>query len=496
MSELNLALAHLDVKRGRPDENLAELLRLFNQAADQGARIMAGPEMSLSGYCFESREEIAPLVQTADGPAGTALAELARRRQLYIVAAWAECDTVTGIFYNSAFVFGPDGALIKRYRKVNAESRWACPGPAVQDNVFDTPWGRMGLLVCADSYHSLMPRVTALKGADLIFVPANWPSSGLAPGSIWRMRAVENGCYVAAVNRTGLDKTMDCRSGYSCLITPSGEMPLNQKSEDTALMWARLPLDDQGHLAGVRRREIMSTRRPGSYYRLLGNFSGINDLTGFLKLPPAGFLDIHCVTPGSGQDPLDCFEEHYRQFNPGSLVLLPRHQYGDQALERLQSLAAASGLAVLASRRSDGLVCFWKGPEERQWQMPDKTGFHEGFPRVDFGPARIMITPLKDLLHPELALSAAKWGCDLAVCSEHCLDEDKAELAALRPIEQIAVAVCAKNGAAIGLTPQGHQPGRGARAAAGDRCSYVLDTNETRRKRFQDRIDFDTLFHA
>lgn len=494
MTELNIALVHLDVKHGRPDENLAEILRLCRQAADQGAKIVAGPEMSLSGYSFASREEIAPFVQSADGPAGAALAELARERHIYIVAAWAESDPLTGIFYNSAFVFGPDGTLVKRYRKVNGESRWACPGPAVQDNVFDTPWGRMGLLICADSYHSLMPRVTALKGADLIFVPATWPSLGLSTSRMWRMRALENGCFLVAVNRTGQDQNMDCRSARSYLATPGGEIWLDQQSDETALMMVKLPLDDQGRLAGLRRSEIMSSRRPSSYYRVLGNFSGINDLTGFLKLPPPGLLDIHCLVPESGQNPLDCFQKHTRLISPGSLVLLPQHQYSDQDLESLRRLALSAGVAVVATRRADGPTCFWKGTEERQWQLPDESGLHEGFPRVDWGPARIMIAPLQDLWHPELALSAAKWGCDLAVCSEHSLNEDQIDLVALRPIEQIALAACAKNGAAIGLIPQGHQAPRGARAAQGDRCSYDLDTHETRHKRFQDRIDFETLF--
>jgi hypothetical protein len=228
----------------------------------------------------------------------------------------------------------------------------------------------------------------------------------------------------------------------------------------------------------------------------LGNFTNIHDLTGFLKLPPPGLLDIHCLVPELGQDPLDCLKKHFKHIRPGALVLLPRYKYSDQTLERLQKLAVQTQVSIVAARRSrsDGLVCFWKGAEERQWRLPDEAGFHDGYPRVDFGPARIMIATLKDLRHPELALSAAKWGCDLAVCSERHLSENQADLVALRPIEQIALAACAKNGAAIGLIPQGHQPGRGARAAAGDRCSYVLDTNETRCKRFQDRIDFETLF--
>ena len=112
MLELNIALAHLAVEPGRPEENLAELLRLYRQAADEGAQIVVGPEMSLSGYCFESREEIAPFVQEAQGPAGTALGKLAKERGLYVVAAWAERDPLTGLFYNSAFAFAPDGALV------------------------------------------------------------------------------------------------------------------------------------------------------------------------------------------------------------------------------------------------------------------------------------------------------------------------------------------------------------------------------------------------
>ena len=507
MAELNIALAHLEVRRGRPEENLAELLRLFRQAADEGAQIAAGPEMCLSGYCFESREEIAPHVQEAQGPAGRALGELAGQRGMFIVAAWAERDGATGIFYNSAFVFGPDGALLRSYRKVNAESRWACPGPPVQDNVFETPWGRMGLLVCADSYHGLLPRVTALKGADLIFVPANWPDSGLAPTALWRQRARENGGYILAVNRTGQDADLDCRSGRSCLAAPDGQMLLDRKSEISTLMWARPPLDERGRLAGLRRAEIMGRRRPGLYYRALGNLTGIEDLTGFLKLPAPGLLDLYCLIPAAGENPVEALERRRRRFRPGALIVLPKHRYDDSDLERLGRLARSGRWAVTAARRTAaGLEYFWRGKTENHWPWPAEISAGYDFPRLDYGPARILLAPLAELAQPELALSAAKWGCDLAVSSEHALNEEGAELASLRPIEQVALAVCAKNGAAIGHIPQGHKPGRGVRVLAddllddaaggrsGDICSCVLDTRETRRKRFQDRVDFEALF--
>ena len=490
MPELNIAIAHLAVEHGRPEENLTELLRLFDQAADEGAQIAVGPEMSLSGYSFESRRKIAPFVQEAQGPAGRAIGQLAGERGLFLVAAWAERDAATGIFYNSVFVFGPDGTQVKRYRKISAESRWACPGPAAQDNVFDTPWGRMGLLICSDSYYALPARVTAIKGADLILVPANWPPGGLDPGELWRQRARENGVYLLAANRSGQDGTMDCRTARSHAVAPSGAVLLDRASESTALMWVRLPLDARGRLAGRCRREILAGRHREAYYRATGNFNAIEDLTGFLQLPPPGKLNVHCLIPGANENPVDCLARHRERLDAGSLVILPRYSCAASEREDIEKFARAAEIAVTAREDSTERIHFWTKDGEKSGLVPDAADF----PRVDFGPARILLTSLDDLIHPELALAAAKWGCDLAVASESHMDEARAARVALRPIEQLAVAACARNGAAIGLIPRGHQAGCGVRTFTSGHCSCVLDTRETRRKRFLDRIDFETLF--
>jgi predicted amidohydrolase len=484
----------MEVKPGQPAENRAELLRLFSAAADQGARLAVGPEMCLSGYCFERREDIAPFVETDDGPTAAALAALAKERQIWLAAAWAERDRRTDMFYNSAFFFGPDGRLAGRYRKVNAESRWACPGPAAQDNVFSTPWGGLGLLVCADSYHSLMPRSAAMKGADLIVIPANWPNSGLDPRSIWRLRALENGCFVLVCNRTGRDGDMDCRSGSSFLAGPGGEVRLDRRSETSCLILTSLPLTKEGRLAGLERRRLLASRRRELYHRCYGHFSGIADLTSFLRLPAPGFLDVHCLTMTEDDDPVALCQRQAPFLRPGGLALLPLHPYADAGLERLRTLALENGLTFLAARQDQGLQYFWLGAETRSFRLPDELGEHDGYPRLDCGPARVMLAPLRHLLHPELALSAAKWGVDLTVSSEEIITPAYRNLIALRPIEQIALAAAGRNGAAIALPPQGHQAGRGAACGPGDHCQYVLDTRETRRKLFQDRIDFETLF--
>ncbi|MDR2450422.1 MAG: carbon-nitrogen hydrolase family protein [Candidatus Accumulibacter sp.] len=495
MPELNIALAHLAVEPGRPERNLAELLRLFREAANGGAQIAVGPEMSLSGYCFTSREEIAPFVQGALGPAGIAIGQLAKECGIFLIAGWAERDPLTDIFYNSAFVFAPDGTLMKRYRKISAESRWACPGPAAQDNVFDTPWGRMGLLICADTYYGLPARVTAVKGADLIFVPANWPPGGLDPGELWRQRARENGVYLLAANRTGQDREMDCRLARSCVAAPSGAALLDRASDITTLMWARLPLEEHGCLAGLRRREILASRRREAYYRAVGNFSVIENLTSFLKLPPPGQLNIHCFVPGVDENPVNCLAGHREGFGPVSLAVLPRRSYSASEREGIEKFARSGKIAVTAGDEATQRVYFWTQDGEKSWPRPfSGTAPDAGFPRVDFGPARILLASLDELIHPELALAAAKWGCDLAVASEFHMGEGRAALVALRPIEQLAVIACAGNGAAVGLIPQGHQAGRGVRSFRDGVCSYVLDTGETRRKKFQDRIDYEALF--
>lgn len=188
MRTLKIALLHMNVLHKQPDANRGHLIALAHQAAEEGVGIVVAPELSISGYAFISREDILPHVETETGPTLTALAEVTRKTGCYVCIGLAEMDAATGILYNSAIVLGPDGKRACRYRKINAESRWACPGDPCSDNTFETPWGRVGVLICSDSYHGLMPRVTALRGADLLLVPANWPPSGIDPRELWRAR--------------------------------------------------------------------------------------------------------------------------------------------------------------------------------------------------------------------------------------------------------------------------------------------------------------------
>jgi predicted amidohydrolase len=85
-----------------------------------------------------------------------------------------------------------------------------------------------------------MPRITALRGADLLLIPANWPPSGLDPVELWRARAIENGFFVAGCNRTGIDLKMDCRPGNPASIPPGGQL-LREKSETSRIFEVKRP---------------------------------------------------------------------------------------------------------------------------------------------------------------------------------------------------------------------------------------------------------------
>ena len=145
---LKVATVHMDVESGNPKRNLDLLIWLCRSAAALGAKLICAPEMCLTGYVYHSPGAILPMAESAKGPAIEALTQVAMECQAFLALGLAEKDDKTGILYNSAFVLSPNGQTVCHYRKINAESRWASPGPPAQDNVFLTPWGAMGVLIC------------------------------------------------------------------------------------------------------------------------------------------------------------------------------------------------------------------------------------------------------------------------------------------------------------------------------------------------------------
>jgi predicted amidohydrolase len=255
------AAVQFEPRFGEKAANVERLIQLTREAVRAGARLVVLPEMATTGYCFRSREEIAPLVESVPGgPTMEAFGALAAELGIYIVVGLAEVETATGAYYNTAALVGPHG-LVGKYRKTHAyvdETRWARDGD-LGIPVFETELGRIAMLICMDADYMEPPRVAALGGADVIAFPTNW----LGEQTIWRARSLENGVYMICANRWGEERgARFC--GHSVIVDPTG-VALNLLSEGDGLVLAEVDTDR----SRAARTMALSARRPGQYQELL-----------------------------------------------------------------------------------------------------------------------------------------------------------------------------------------------------------------------------------
>ena len=521
---LKVALIHFSVAYKQPDQNLEKLKDLHRKAADQGAKLILNTELALSGYSFSSREDVAPFTQppTPTGQAVGEMAKLAKELGVYIGITFPERDPETQSFYNSAVVLSPKGDMICRYHKIWGEKRWARPGSPLQDNTFETPWGRMGVAICADSYFSLIPRTLALKGADLIWIPANWPpTGGIDPLTLWQVRARENGIYLAACNRTGKDKTMDCSKAVSAVIAPDGTVMEKIVSPTSDLLLVDIPLDRNGKIAHEQRKARMALRNV-DLYRQIYLDPWTENLTGYYQLPEPGLLTIHCLIPensdsdGNNVNIIKTIEKQVSRHQSAapslssgaSLWLLPQTAPGTIDTDQLMRLAAKHNVAFalsISSASSTSSVSKDETPhssilvtekEVRSFveDVVERKGSDQ-FPYtiLHFGPAALAMVPMDAFRHPELGIVLAKLGCDMVLLSEPTLSASDVLMGTIRTIDQLAIAACSPSSAFIAhmknplsnlKVMQRHQPGV---------CTFELNTAETRRKQFYDRADFDVI---
>jgi predicted amidohydrolase len=500
LKPLEIALIHLKIHYKDPDTNRKNLLQLNHEAAFKGAQLILNTELPVSGYSFLSREDVSKYVETENGATITGLASIAREHKVYIGTGLAERDEATGIYYNSAFVLGPDGNQLCRYRKINAETRWACPGYAKQDGTFDTPWGRMGVLICSDTYYGLMPRSMALKGVDFLWVPANWPPSGLDPRELWRARALENGFFLAVCARSGNDRITDSFDGFSCVYDPQGDELLAASSDESRVFWVEIPLDERGKLAGIRRRQRLKSRDPSLYRHIYLDLRLIENLTPFHDLPDPGPLHIHCIVPEIQSPQWNFVEQKIKtsKKNGANLFVFPASSLPSFDKIALSALATHHHIALYTAfleEKNNKTLMLVTPDELHEWHSGEIVYRNSEFPfpMIQYGPARIGMVPFESFVHPELALALSKRGCDLGIISEVKLEDTARLLCEVKTIEKIAVAVCALNGASIAMIPEGHQRWEGQALKGPGICFYTLDTSRTRKKNFQDRVDFELL---
>ncbi len=228
-----------------PDANLAHAIDLISDAANRGAQIVCLPELFRSQYFCQSEDHANfALAETIPGSSTEALGEIAREKSIVIVASLFE-RRAPGVYHNTAVVIDADGNLLGKYRKMHIPD-----DPAFYEKFYFTPgdlgfqsWktqrGNVGVCICWDQWYPEAARLTALRGAEILFYPTaiGWhprekEKYGAAQFSAWqtmqRSHAIANGCFVAAVNRVGHEAPAGGDGivfwGQSFICAPSGEI--------------------------------------------------------------------------------------------------------------------------------------------------------------------------------------------------------------------------------------------------------------------------------
>jgi predicted amidohydrolase len=268
---VEVAACQVSLHVGEVAANRAAALEAVRAAAAAGARIIVLPELTPSGYVFESPAEARTLAEPADGPTVTSWAAEAARLEVIIVGGFCELGQ-DNLLYNSAALVDAGGVRAV-YRKVHlwdAESDFFATGSAPPP-VVDTQHGRIAMMICYDVEFPEWVRPPALAGADLLAVPTNWPAEPVPPGerpmvvANVQTAAFANHMFIAAACRVGAERGVSWVGG-SLIAGPRG-YPLAGPASETEpeVLVAGCDLRSARSKATSARNDPHRDRRPALY---------------------------------------------------------------------------------------------------------------------------------------------------------------------------------------------------------------------------------------
>ena len=252
-NSVNIGLIQMSCSDNIQD-NYLKAIRYIKDAARQGANIVCTQELFKSPYfCQTEDSNMFELAEKIDeeNPTIKELEELAKDLKVVIIASLFE-KQMPGLYYNTTVVLDADGSYLGKYRKMHLpedplyyEKFYFTPGD-LGYKVFKTKVAKVGVLICWDQWFPEAARLTALKGADIIFYPSaiGYPHGEEALGReihdawqiVQRGHAVANGCYIAAINRVGHEQNPEGKAGLvfwgqSFISNPLGQI-MKQASKD------------------------------------------------------------------------------------------------------------------------------------------------------------------------------------------------------------------------------------------------------------------------
>lgn len=274
MNKFTAAAIQLDTKSS-VEENLNNAVELIREAAKRGARLIAMPETV--NYIGPECERFAEFI-----PRGHTFQVFAEQAKKYQV--WLHCGSIYEKNedandrrpYNTTMLINPRGELAAKYRKIHPFDVSIAEGPFVRESDVNCPGdkivtvdtaevGHLGLSVCYDMRFCELFRMMALRGAQILIIPANFTvNTGKDHWEVLlRARAIENGCYVIAPGQIGVKPGYQAY-GKTMIIDPWGNVTA-MASDKTTVITAEIDLE---YLRSVRSQVFTLENRRDDVYHL------------------------------------------------------------------------------------------------------------------------------------------------------------------------------------------------------------------------------------
>jgi predicted amidohydrolase len=260
--EFKISLAQMDIKFGDPAANFATVTRMTEEAKRRGSDLILFPELWSTAYDLTRASRYASSLTVG---MFAELSALAQRTGIHILGSTL---SILGVnqFGNTLTVFSPNGSLLADYSKIHLfrlmdEHQYLTAGD--KSILVDLPFGRAGLAICYDLRFPELFRGYALAGAEMVFLPSEWPHPRLSHWqTLVRARAIENQMFVFACNRVGRDSSNEF-FGHSMAVDPWGEI-LAEGGEGEELI--TLTADLSKVQEARRKIPILQDRREESYW--------------------------------------------------------------------------------------------------------------------------------------------------------------------------------------------------------------------------------------
>jgi len=270
---MRMALIQQHATRKRED-NLARGVKALEEAASQGARLIAYPELSFGFFLpqYPCTPECSDFTETIPGPTTELFSQKAKDLQVVIVLNIYEKEGDKT--FDTSPVINANGKIVGKTRMIHIveapgfhEKSYYTPGN-LGAGVFDTAVGRIGIAICYDRHFPEYMRALALKGAELVVVPQagaidEWPS-GIFEAEL-QVAAFQNGYFAALVNRVGKENLVTF-AGESFVTDPEGRIIARAPKGKDHILYADIDLKQIRNCSA--HKHFLLDRRPDVYEAL------------------------------------------------------------------------------------------------------------------------------------------------------------------------------------------------------------------------------------